>query len=130
MSFWSIYILEPYIYNININTFYIDKLNILFMSLLIIKFYISYNNYIKTFKLLENIYSSTKYLFTIYTVVINYDYFDDEDNIDDDNSINISINIENTQYNKKMQITYIKDMIILYLSIIRSINKIIQESLK
>ena len=119
ISFGSIYILQPYMYNININYLYIDKLNILFISLLLIKFYISYINYIKTFKLLENIYSSTKYLFTIYTILINNeDINEDMNDIEElDNSVNISINIENTKYNKKIHITYIKDMIIIYLSI-------------
>ena len=120
ISFGCIYILQPYIYNFNINKFYIEKLNILFMSLLLIKFYLSYSNYIKTLKLLENIYSSTKYLLTIYTILINYEYMDSEidetDELDDtDNSVNI--NIENSQYNKKIQLTYMKDMIILYLSL-------------
>ena len=85
---------------------------------MLIKFYISYINFINTFKLLENIYSSTKYLLTMYTILINYEFVDNDIDGDiDDNSINISINIENIQYNKKIQITYIKDLIILYLSI-------------
>ena len=119
ISFGSIYVLQPYIHNIYINTLYIDKLNILLISLMLIKFYISYINFINTFKLLENIYSSTKYLLTMYTILINYEFVDNDidGDIDDNNSINISINIENIQYNKKIQITYIKDLIILYLSI-------------
>jgi hypothetical protein len=41
---------------------------------------------------------------------------DETDELDDtDNSVNI--NIENSQYNKKIQLTYMKDMIILYLSL-------------
>lgn len=118
ISFGSIYLLQQYNHNIYINTLYIDKLNILLILLLLIKFYISYNNFINTFKLLENIYSSTKYLLTMYTILINYEFTDsDIDGDIDDNSVNISINIENSQYNKKIQITYIKDLIILYLSI-------------
>ena len=120
ISFGSIYALHPYIHNIYINTLYIDKLNILLISLLLIKFYISYINFINTFKLLENIYSSTKYVLTMYTILINCDFTDgdiDGDIDDNDNSINISINTDNIQYNKKIQITYIKDLIILYLSI-------------
>jgi hypothetical protein len=133
ISFGCIYILQPYIHNFNINIFYIDKLNILFISLLLIKFYISYSNYIKIFKLLENIYSSIKYLLNIYTILINYEYVDNdiediEELHDNKNSINISINTENNQYNKKIQITYIKDMLILYLSLsLSSVFKLNQE---
>lgn len=115
ISFGSIYLLQPYLHNFNINTLYIDKLNILLISMFLIKFYICYNNYIKIFKLLENIYSSSKYLLTLYTIFINYTYIDDSIDDSDENSINISI--DNIQYNKKLQITYIKDLIILYISI-------------
>ncbi len=115
ISFGSIYLLQPYIHNFNINTLYIDKLNILLISMFLIKFYICYNNYIKIFKLLENIYSSSKYLLTLYTIFINYTYIDDSIDDSDENSINISI--DNIQYNKKLQITHIKDLMILYISI-------------
>lgn len=115
ISFGSIYLLQPYLHNFNINTLYIDKLNILLISMFLIKFYICYNNYIKIFKLLENIYSSSKYLLTLYTIFINYTYIDDS--IDDSNENSINISIDNIQYNKKLQITYIKDLIILYISI-------------
>lgn len=115
ISFGSIYLLQPYLHNFNINTLYIDKLNILLISMFLIKFYICYNNYIKIFKLLENIYSSSKYLLTLYTIFINYTYIDDSIDDSDENSINISI--DNIQYNKKLQITHIKDLIILYISI-------------
>lgn len=115
ISFGSIYLLQPYLHNFNINTLYIDKLNILLISMFLIKFYICYNNYIKIFKLLENIYSSSKYLLTLYTIFINYTYIDDSIDDSDENSINISI--DNIQYNKKLQITHIKDLMILYISI-------------
>ena len=45
ISFGSIYLLQPYLHNFNINTLYIDKLNILLISMFLIKFYICYNNY-------------------------------------------------------------------------------------
>jgi hypothetical protein len=115
ISFGSIYLLQPYLHNFNINTLYIDKLNILLISMFLIKFYICYNNYIKIFKLLENIYSSSKYLLTLYTIFINYTYIDDS--IDDSDEISINISIDNIQYNKKLQITHIKDLMILYISI-------------
>ena len=115
ISFGSIYLLQPYLHNFNINTLYIDKLNILLISMFLIKFYICYNNYIKIFKLLENIYSSSKYLLTLYTIFINYTYIDDS--IDESDEISINISIDNIQYNKKLQITHIKDLMILYISI-------------
>ena len=115
ISFGSIYLLQPYLHNFNINTLYIDKLNILLISMFLIKFYICYNNYIKIFKLLENIYSSLKYLLTLYTIFINYTYIDDS--IDESDEISINISIDNIQYNKKLQITHIKDLMILYISI-------------
>lgn len=116
ISLGSIYTIQPYLDDIYINSFYIDKLNILLMYLLIIKLYISITNYIHIFKLLENIYSQTKYLFTIYNNLINYEYMDD----DIDGSSNISINIDDLQNNKRIQINYIRDILILYLSIIFS----------
>lgn len=120
MSFGSIYLLQSYLHNIYIHTIYIEKLNILLISLLFIKFFISYTNYIKIFKLLENIYTSIKYILTTYTITINQEYMDNnlddiEDNIYDNIENNIENNIDNNSI--KLQISYIKDLIILYISL-------------
>jgi hypothetical protein len=124
LSFGSLYFIQPYLYNIYINTYYIDKLNILFIGLFLIKFYISFNNYIKIFQLLENIYSTIRYIFLLYSIIINCDYrlylIDD---LDDSQCINnnlynnqqFSNNLDDNQSNKKTQITYIKHLLILYL---------------
>lgn len=115
LSFGSLYFIQPYLYNIYINAYYIDKLNILFVGLLLIKCYISFTNYINLFKLLNNIYYTTKYIFLLYSIFVNNDYrLYLMDDIDD--SSNISINLDNDQSNKKIQIIYIKDLLFLYLT--------------
>jgi hypothetical protein len=114
ISLGLIYTIEPYIRKFQINntlTMYIDKFNYLLISLLIIKFYIGFSDYKKIFKLLENLYSSTKYLFTLYITSIDYNYISDNEESYDE-----SIDFHDIQHHKKIHIMYIKEILIMYIS--------------
>lgn len=116
LSLGIIYTIQPYIHVFQINntlTMYINKFNYLLISLLIVKFYIGFNDYKKILKLLEKLYSSTKYLFTLYTISIDYNYIYN----DNSESYDVNIDIIDIQSHKKIHIIYIKEILILYISV-------------